>query len=187
MTSSNRPNEVAPGGMRGATRMHDPSEAAHDQTRRRLMNVAFIVILLATLAQCHWVGPQGSTWLDTVLLIVAGVPLGLTVKVFELRFKMSVEERRAVLRELPTRRKIELIVYAMLACIAFGQQLYAIVWPFWGVWLYDFVTYYHDRPERIRHLYAVTKILDELREFPAPWAWALPALAWEIFRMTRAR
>jgi hypothetical protein len=186
MTLSNRPNDAAPGGMRGATRMHDPSEATYDRTRRRLMNMAFVVILLATLAQLHWGDPHGCTRLGALLLIAAGVPLGLTVKIFELRFKMAVTERRAVLRELPARRKIELMVYGVLACVAFSQQPYAIVWPLWGVWLYDFITYYHDRPERIRHLYAVTRILDELRQFPAPWVWTLPALAWEIFRMTRA-
>lgn len=186
MTLSNRPDDVAPGGMRGATRMHDPSEAAHDQTRRRLMNVAFVVILIATFAQLHWDNPRGPTWFGALLLIAAGVPLGLTVKIFELRFKMAVAERRTVLRELPDRRKMELVVYGLLACLAFAQQPYAIVWPLWGTWLYDFVTYYHDRPERLRHLYAVTKILDELREFPAPWVWTLPALAWEIFRTTRA-
>jgi hypothetical protein len=183
---SNRPNDAAPGGMRGATRMYDPSEAVHDRTRRRLMNVIFVVILVATLVQLHWGDPHGITWLGALVLIAAGVPLGLTAKVFELRFKMAAAERRAVLRELPVRRKIELIVYGVLACVVFAQQPYAIIWPLWGLWLYDFVTYYHDRPERIRHLYAVTKILDELRQFPAPWAWTLPALAWEIFRMTRA-
>jgi hypothetical protein len=187
MTFSNRPSDAAPGGMRGATRMRDPSEAAHDQTRRRLMNVAFVAILLATLAQLHWGDPHGCTRLGALLLIAAGVPLGLTVKIFELRFKMAVAERRAVLRELPARRKIELMLYGLLASIAFAQQPYAIIWPLWGVWLYDFTTYYHDRPARIRHLYAVTKTMDELRQFPAPWAWTLPALAWEIFRMTTAR
>ncbi len=186
MTLSTRPNDAAPGGMRGATRMHDPSEAAHDRTRRRLMNVAFVAILLATLVQLHWGDPHGCTWLGAVLLIAAGVPLGLTVKIFELRFKMAVAERRAVLRELPARRKIELMVYGFLACVAFSRVPSAIICPLWGVWLYDFITYYHDRPERIRHLYAVTRILDELRQFPAPWAWTLPALVWEIFRMTRA-
>jgi hypothetical protein len=186
MNPSPRPSDAAPGGMRGATRMYDPSEAAHDRTRRRLMNVAFLTILLVTIAQLHWGDPHGRTWLGAILLIIAGVPLGLTVKIFELRFKMAAAERRTVLRELPARRKIELIAYGVLASVAFAQQPYLIVWPLWGVWLYDFITYYHDRPERIRHLYAVTKILDELRQFPAPWIWTLPALAWGVFRMIRA-
>jgi len=156
MTLSNRPNDAAPGGMRGATRMHDPSEAEHDRMRRRLMNVAFVMMLLATLAQLHWSDPHGCTWLG------------------------------AVLRELPARRKMELAVYGLLASVVFVQQSRSIIWPLWGVWLYDFITYYHDRPERIRHLYTVTAIMDELRQFPAPWLWTLPALTWEIFRMTRA-
>ena len=72
MTTPNRPNDVAPGGMRGATRMHDPSEAEHDRIRRRLMNAAFVVILAATLAQFRWVSLHGWDWLSAVLLIVAG-------------------------------------------------------------------------------------------------------------------
>jgi hypothetical protein len=172
--------------MRGATRMHDPSEAAHDRTRRRLMNVALVAILLATLGQLHWANPHQRTFLGALLLIVAGIPLGLAIKIFELRFKMAAAECRTVLRELPTRRKTDLILYGVLASVAFALQPDNILWPIWGAWLYDFVTYYHDRPERIRHLYTVTKILDELRRFPMPWLWPLPALAWEFFRMTGA-
>jgi hypothetical protein len=187
MTSSNRPNDAAPGGMHGATRMHDPSEALHDRTRRRLMNGAFVAIFLASLAQAHWIGVSGWDWLSVPLLMVATIPLGLIVKMFELRFKMAAGEWRLVLRELPQSRKMELAVYGALAVAAFALQPKLLIWALWGVWLYDFVSYYHDRPERIRHLYAVTKILDELREFPAPWAWALPALAWELVRRTIIR
>jgi hypothetical protein len=186
MNPAPRPSDAAPGGMRGATRMYDPSEAAHDRTRRQLMNMAFGAILFVTLAQLYWGDARGRTWLGAILLIVSGAPLGLTVKIFELRFKMAAVERRAVLRELPASRKVELVLYGLLASIVLTLQPYLIVWPLWGVWLYDFITYYHDRPERIRHLYAVTKILDELRQFPAPWAWTLPALVWEILRMIRA-
>jgi hypothetical protein len=186
MTISNRPDDAAPGGMRGTTRMYDPSEAQQDRRRRRLMNAAFVLMLVATLAQLHWGKPHPYTWPGAVLLIVAGVPLGLTVKIFELRFKMATAERRAVLRELPAHRKMKLLVYGLLACVVFVQQSRSILWLLWGVWLYDFITYYHDRPERVRHLYAVTRIMDELRQFPAPWVWTLPALAWGIFRMTRA-
>ena len=177
-----RPSDTAPGGMRGATRMYDPSEAEHDRLRRRLMNAAFVVILAATLAQFHWVSLHGWDWLNAVLLIVAGAPLGLGVKVFELRFKMAAAERRRVLRELPMRRKIEFTIYGALAILLLMSRPFAFTWELWGVWLYDFVTYYHDRPERMRHLYAVTKTLDELRSFRAPWAWALPALVWELVR-----
>jgi len=181
---SPRPSEAAPGGMKGATRMHDPSEAEHDRTRRRWMNVAFVAILLANLAQLHWIGVHGWDWLSVPLLMVATVPLGLTVKMFELRFKMADAERRLVLRELPTSRKIELVAYSVLASIAFVLQPGLLSWALCGLWLYDFVTYYHDRPERIRHLYAVTKILDELRGFPVPWVWAVPALIWGLVRRT---
>lgn len=187
MTTSNRPEDAAPGGMRGATRMHDPSEAEHDRTRRRWMNAAFVAILLANVAQLHWRGVHGWTWLSVLLLIVAAVPLGLTVKMFELRFKMADDERRLVLGELPKRRKIEFATYSALATVAFALQPDLLSWALWGLWLYDFATYYHDRPERMRHLYAVTKILDELRKFPAPWAWALPSLAWQVLRMTITR
>ena len=187
MNPSPRPPDAAPGGMRGATRMHDPSEAAHDRTRRRWMNVAFVVILSASAAQLRWVGLHGWDWLGTVLSIVAAVPLGLVVKVFELRFKMAAAERRAVLRELPMSTKFGLTVYSILAIIVFIWQPYSCPWALWGIWLYDFITYYHDRPERIRHLYAVTKTLDELRSFRAPWVWVLPALAWELLRRTITR
>src|SRR5580700_10552607 len=107
MNPSPRPAEAAPGGMHGATRMHDPSEALHDRTRRRCMNVAFGVILVACLAQAHWIGVRGWDWLSVPLLMVATVPLGLAVKMFELRFKMATTERQLVLRELPQTRKME--------------------------------------------------------------------------------
>jgi hypothetical protein len=182
MNPSTRPSDAAPGGMHGATRMHDPSEAEHDRTRRRSMNMAFVIILLLNLAQLHWIGVHGWNWLGVVLLIAATMPLGLGIKVFELRFKMAASERRLVLRELPTRRKIDFAIYSALVLIVFAMHPRLLTWGLWGVWLYDFVTYYHDRPERLRHLYAVTKTLDELRDFRAPWAWALPALAWGIIR-----
>ena len=83
-------------------------------------------------------------------------------------------KHRLVLRELPTRQKIEFAIYGALVTFVIAAQLFSLAWALWGVWLYDFVTYYHDRPERMRHLYAVTKTLDELRDFRAPWAWALP-------------
>jgi hypothetical protein len=179
---SPRPFDPAPGGMRGVTRMPDPSETEHDRIRRRLMNAAFGAILLLSLAQLHWMGVHGWSWLRVLLLIVASAPLGLVVKVFELRFKMADDERRRVLRELPQHRKIAFVAYSALAIAVFLLESRLLTWAFWGIWIYDFVTYYHDRPERIRHLYAVTKTLDELRGFPAPWAWTLPALVWEGVR-----
>ena len=177
-----RPSDVAPGGMRGATRMQDPSEAQHDRIRRRLMNGAFVAMLLLNLAQLHWIGVHGWDWLRVLFLIVAAAPLGLGVKIIELRFKMATEERRRVLRELPRRRRIEFVAYSLLVTIVFAAELLLFTWALWGIWLYDFVTYYHGRPERIRHLYSVTKTLDELRDFRAPWAWTLPVLAWEVVR-----
>ena len=177
-----RPPDAAPGGMHGATRMFDPSEAEHDRLRRRLMNVAFVVILLLNFAQLHWIGVHRWDWLGVFLLILAAAPLGLGVKAFELRFKMAADEHRRVLRELPGRTKIEFVAYAILAVLIFGLESPRLTWGLWGIWLYDFVTYYHDRPERIRHLYAVMKTLDELRDFRAPWAWPLPALAFEVMR-----
>jgi|SRR5579859_3377333 len=187
MTTSNRPESAAPGGMGGATRMHDPSEAAHDRTRRRCMNVAFVVIVLATVIQWHWMHVRGWGWLNVLLLVVAAMPMGLAVKVFELRFKMAATERQAVLRELPNHTKIGFAIYAVLVMLVIAAQPFSLPWALWGIWLYDFVTYYHDRPERMRHLYAVTKTLDEIRDFRAPWAWALPALVWQIVRMTIIR
>ncbi|HUJ09611.1 MAG TPA: hypothetical protein VL171_06250 [Verrucomicrobiae bacterium] len=182
MNASPRPPDAAPGGMRGATRMYDPTEAEHDRRRRRIMNAAFVVILLLNLAQIHWIGVHGWDWLSGLLLMIAAAPLGLGAKVFELRFKMATAERRRVLHELPNRKKAEFFAYGILAIIVFALESLRFTWALWGIWLYDFITYYHDRPERIRHLYAVMKILDELRGFRAPWAWVLPALAFEVAR-----
>lgn len=174
---SERPDNAAPAGMGGATRMHDPSEAAHDRVRRRLMLVALVLIALANFfVRGHW--------LSVMLLMVAAMPAGVAVKVFELRFKMAQGERRQVLRELPATKWL---AYAIVVLPAFAVNAYLLSWALAGIWLYDFVTYYHDRPERMRHLYAVTKTLDEIRDFRAPWAWALPALAWEIIRRTITR
>ena len=96
---------------------------------------------------------------------------------------MAATERHLVLSELPNRRKVDFVIYSLLVSAAIVLQSRLLMWALWGVWLYDFVTYYHDRPERLRHLYAVTKTLDELRDFHAAWAWALPALVWGIVRM----
>ena len=173
-----RPTDATPGGMGGATRMHDPSEVAHDRVRRRTMNIAFVVIMLLNVAQAQFVGVRGWDWLNVLLVMVAAMPLALAVKVFELRFKMSSVERVRMLSELPKRKKIDFAAYGVLAIVVLGIDVMLVSWALAGIWLYDFVTYYHDRPERMRHVYAVAKTLDELREFPAPWAWVLPALAW---------
>ncbi len=168
--------------MGGATRMHDPSEVAHDRVRRRVMNIGFVCVVLLNTVQMHWIGVHGIEWLGVVLLVIAALPLGMTVKLFELRFKMSREERIRALAGLPTRKKTEFVAYAILIVVALLLNMPRVSWALLGVWAYDFFTYYHDRPERIRHLYAVTKTLDELREFPAPWAWTLPSIAMEFIR-----
>lgn len=165
--------------MGGTKRMLDPTEELHDRVRRRAMNIAFVVIALLNLAQVRYVGVHGWDWLRVALVIIAAMPAGVGVKVFELRFKMAAEERRQALLGLPVRKWT---AYVGLAIPAFGLAAPAVTWALAGIWLYDFVTYYHDRPERMRHLYAVTKTLDELRDFRVPWAWALPALAFEVAR-----
>ena len=162
--------------MGGSGRMHDPSEAEHDQVRRRWMNIAFVGIAGLTGGQLWFVGVHGWDWLVAISLIVAGIPLGLTVKVVELRFKMAPAERRQVLAAVTRRRQGAWVAFALLLSGALFLNAPLVIWALWGMWGYDFVTYYHDRPERLRHLYAVTKTLDELRDFPAPWAWVLPAL-----------
>jgi hypothetical protein len=184
MKTMPRPADSAPGGMGGATRMQDPTEAAHDRVRRRAMNVAFILIALLNAAQLRWIGVHGwRQWFGVVLLVLAAAPLGVGVRVFELRFKMATEERRQMLREVPSRKKLEWVGYAVLVVAVFAIYSPLVTWAFAGVWLNDFLTYYHDRPERMRHLYAVTKTLDEVRRFRAPWAWTLPAWILAIIRV----
>jgi hypothetical protein len=182
MNPTSRPADAAPGGMSGATRMHDPSEAAHDRVRRRCMNVAFVLIVALNVVQWRLVGVHGCDWIMAVLLAVAAAPLGMAVKVFELRFKMAADERRRMLREVPAHKQAEWLAYTLLAVVALAWQGTLATWALWGLWAYDFFTYYHDRPERMRHVYAVAKTLDELRGFPMPWAWTLPAIAWEVVK-----
>ena len=66
---------AAPGGMGGATRMYDPSEALHDRVRRGAMNIAFVLIMLLNVAQLRRVGVRGWEWLSVLFLIVAATPL----------------------------------------------------------------------------------------------------------------
>lgn len=174
---------AAPAGMRGATRMNDPSEAAHDRIRRWLMNLAGLLILLVVGAHWRVVGVHGGReWLTVFLLAVAALPLALAGRVFELRFKLAAAERRQLLRQLPARCHAAYAVYALLAVAVFLLNAAHLAWTLPGVWLYDFLSYYHDRPERMRHLYAVANTLDDLRRFPRPWAWPIPALVWSIAR-----
>ncbi|MCG3149357.1 MAG: hypothetical protein PCFJNLEI_02817 [Verrucomicrobiae bacterium] len=168
--------------MGGSARMHDPSEAEHDRIRRRWMNIAFVALVAGSALQSSLVEMNRWDWLEVLLLVVAGVPLGLAVKVFELRFKLAREERDLLLAQLPKRRHLERAAHAVLAVVVFATSWHLLPWGFWGVWLYDFITYYHDRPERLRHLYAVTKTLDELRDFPLAWLWAVPAVIGAVAR-----
>ena len=156
--------------------MLDPTEAEHDQVRRRWMNIAFVVLVTLAIAPWIWLGVHGRQWVGAGLLVLAGLPLGLAVKVFELRFKMAAAERARVLRELPRRRQLTWLAYGVLLVAALLLHPTLLPWSLLGAWGQDFYTYYHDRPERMRHLYAVARTLDELRQFPAPWAWVLPAL-----------
>src|SRR5438093_10200822 len=106
--------------MGGATRMFDPSEAAHDRVRRHAMNIAFIVMVFVNVAQWNLVARvRGWDWLSVALLVIAAMPLGMTVKVFELRFKMAREERRRALREIPTRKQLEFALYALPVTVVF--------------------------------------------------------------------
>lgn len=180
MNPTPRPDDTAPGGMHGSSRMFDPSEAGHDRVRRRLMNLAFVLVALLAAGDAFLTGLRGADWATAILVAVAAAPLGMAVKIFELRFKMAPEERRQALREIPARKTAEFVLFAALLTGAVALHVRFTPWALLGVWFYDFVTYYHDRPERMRHLYAVTMTLDELRSFPAPWVWPLPALAFEL-------
>jgi hypothetical protein len=182
MNQPPRPADAAPGGMGGSTRMHDPSEAAHDRLRRRCMNAAFVAIAILIGIVWRTAGIHGWDWLGVGLIVIGAVPAGLGVKVFELRFKMAREERVRILRELPRHKRAGFWLAAALLLGVLALHPVRVTWALLGIWLYDFVTYYHDRPERLRHLYAVTKTLDELRHFPAPWAWPVPAILFEIAR-----
>ncbi|MCS7049801.1 MAG: hypothetical protein NZ483_10985 [Verrucomicrobiae bacterium] len=176
MKPNPRPPDPAPGGMGGMQRMLDPSEHAHDRVRRRLMNIAFLLLLIATAVIVWTRDIRGTDILIGVVMMVAGVPLGLGVKTVELRFKMAADEWARVLGELPRRRRTELLATAGLILGAMVMLPVGLVALLWGAWGYDFVTYYHDRPQRLRHIYNVVMILDELRRFPWPWLWPLPAL-----------
>jgi hypothetical protein len=148
MNSSLRPTEEAPGGMGGSQRMPDPGEAQRDRQRRRWMMVGLLLIAGLNVLDLWLIQPEWRDWCTVLLLAVAAVPLGLAVKVFELRFQMSRDERQQVLREVPARKQAEFVVYALLLTVLFGRNVWHVSWGLLGVWLYDFITYYHDRPGR---------------------------------------
>jgi len=187
MNRMTRPEDVAPGGMGGTTRMRDPSEAQHDRVRRRLMNVAFVLIASLLFLQLKFTGVHGVDWLRAMFLAVAAAPLAMGIKLVELRFKLADEERRRMLGELPAATTAGFAVYVALAAAVCACNVPRLPWAMLGFWCYDFISYYHDRPERIRHLYAAAKILEELRGFRAPWAWTLPSLILEGILRLRGR
>jgi hypothetical protein len=162
--------------MGGSQRMFDPSEAAHDRVRRRCMNLGLLLVAALQFGQWRWFGMTGGDWWRAGLLAIAGLPLGVSVRVFELRFKLAAAERRRLLADLPVAAQLGWVIYSLLLTGAALLQPQLFTWPLVGLWLNDFYQYYRDRPERMRHLYAVTKTLDELRPTRAPWVWALPAL-----------
>jgi hypothetical protein len=165
-----RPENEAPGGMLGAKRMADPSEAAHDRARRAAMHVAFFALVTWAILQ-SWLAPTPQRGWTVILFLVAGIPLAFAVRIFELRFKMSRAEWQKVLGELPRATKISLGVYifCMILCgILWWRGILPLLL---GAWLYDFVTYFRHRPERMRHLYAVVMALEDLRKFRFLWAY----------------
>ncbi len=169
--------------MGGTRRMDDPSERAQDALRRSWMNRFLLLIILLVTGQVMITGLAGARLGQATLLLVAGVPLAICPRVFELRFKMSLAERRQSLAELPFQAKAAWVIYAaqLTGLVLLAGDL--AVWILPAAWCRDFLTYYHDRPQRMRHLYAITATLDELRAWRRPWAWGLPAwagVAWSI-------
>src|SRR5262249_30884358 len=114
MNPTRRPDDSAPAGMGGSTRMLDPSEAIQDRARRRWMNLGFVVLASWSVAQLWRGNIRSWDWLTVVLLLCAAVPAGVAIKVFEWRFKMSRDERRQLLRELPARCRAGFFVYGGL-------------------------------------------------------------------------
>ncbi len=172
--------------MGGTRRMDDPSERIHDRRRRWLMNAVLVMILAAVVVQWRSTGLAGWRVLEAVLLVCAGVPLAITPRVWEIRFKMSRAEYREALTQLPRSCLVGWVVYGLLVVgIVLGARDLA-VWMLPGAWAVDFVSYYHDRPQRMRHLYAITSTLDDLRNRRTPpWCWALPVIGWWLWLALR--
>jgi hypothetical protein len=160
--------------MGGTQRQPDPSELEQDCARRWWMNLAFIVLA----AGCVMSGAGVGQFLG----IVAGLPLGVAIKLAEMRPKVASEEFKLFVRELSGYRIAEFVGWLGVAGAAIFKQPLAFAWLLAGAWLYDAVTYYRHRPERLRHLYAVTMAIDYFRGFHAPWAYPLPLLAWAIWK-----
>lgn len=159
--------------MGGTRRQPDPSELEQDRARRWRMNLAFVVLA----AGCAMSGAG----VGQLLGLVAGLPLGVAIKLAEMRGKVAPEEFKLFVKELSGYRIAEFVAWLGVAGAAIFKQPLAFAWLLAGAWLYDFVTYYRHRPERLRHLYAVTMAIDHFRGFHVPWAYPLPLLAWAIW------
>ncbi|MBI5394066.1 MAG: hypothetical protein HZA91_02090 [Verrucomicrobia bacterium] len=159
--------------MGGSHRQPDPSELGQDRARRWWMNLAFVVLA----GGCAMSGAGVSQWLG----LVAGLPLGVVINLAEMRAKVAPEEFKLFVKELPGSRIAEFVVWLGVAGAGIFVQPRVLAWMLAGAWLYDFITYYRHRPERLRHLYAVTMAIDGFRGFHVPWAYPLPLLAWALF------
>jgi hypothetical protein len=179
--------------MGGITRMHDPSELAHDRVRRRVMNIAFAFILLAVGFDLYTFGWNARRAAFIVAWMLASVPLSLFVRLVELRFKMSREELRQVLREIPSRTLALMAVFfvAWIAVVFLIQHALrfldnsgiapiagiGLAWALLGAWLADFFTYFRYRHERLRHIYMVVATLEDIRSFKKEILFPIIALA----------
>ena len=160
--------------MGGIHRQEDPSEFTQDRVRRRWLNIAFIVLAAAC--------AMSGAGVAQLLGLIAGLPLGVMIKLAEMRAKVAPAEFKLFFKELPSYRIAEFVAWLGLVGAAIFKQPHALAWLFAGAWLYDFATYYRHRPERLRHLYAVTMAIDYFRGFHAPWAYPLPLLALAMWK-----
>ena len=160
--------------MGGMQRQPDPSELEQDRARRWWMNIAFVALA----GGCAMSGAGVGQWLG----LVAGLPLGVAIKLAEMRVKVAPEEFKLFVKELSGYRIADFVIWLGVAGAGIFKQPLALAWMLAGAWLYDFITYYRHRPERLRHLYAVTMAIDCFRGFHAPWLYPLPLLAWSIWR-----
>jgi hypothetical protein len=187
-----RPTTPSPS-MGGITRMHDPSELAHDRVRRRAMHIAFAINLVAVAFDLYTFGISVRRAAFIVAWMFASIPLAIFPRLVELRFKMSGAELRLVLKEIPIAVRLLFAAFLVLwvACVFFHQLTphipivsnraavsgISIAWALFGVWLADFFTYFRYRHERLRHIYAVAATLEDLRGFKKESLCPLIALA----------
>lgn len=179
--------------MGGITRMRDPSELEHDRVRRRVMNIAFALILIAIGFDLYTFGWNIRRAVFIAAWVIASAPLSLFVRLAELRFKMSREELRQVLREIPSKTLALIAVFfvAWLAAIVLIQHAprfldlqeiaplagIGFAWALLGAWLADFFTYFRYRHERLRHIYMVAATLEDVRGFKKQILFPIAAVA----------